>query len=62
MQGTDVNWSEIYFIIAMMILILVVCTVATVAFFKTYYREKADREKQHENAQKIEDQKPEITN
>ncbi|HLM03535.1 MAG TPA: hypothetical protein VK400_20945 [Pyrinomonadaceae bacterium] len=43
------NRAEIYFIGAMMILILVVCTVACVAFFKTYKKEKAEREKRIEN-------------
>jgi flagellar basal body-associated protein FliL len=39
--------AEIYFIAAMMVLILVVCTVAVIFFFKTYrkeMREKAERE------------------
>ena len=43
------NRAEIYFIGAMMILILVVSTVACVAFFKTYKKEKAQREKQIAN-------------
>ncbi|HEX8369979.1 MAG TPA: hypothetical protein VF604_15640 [Pyrinomonadaceae bacterium] len=43
------NRAEIYFIGAMMILILVGCTVACVAFFKTYKKEKAAREKQTAN-------------
>jgi len=39
--------AEIYFIAAMMVLILIVCTVAVIFFFKTYrkeMREKAERE------------------
>ncbi|HYP50665.1 MAG TPA: hypothetical protein VEQ34_06965 [Pyrinomonadaceae bacterium] len=40
--------AEIYFIAAMMILILVGCTIACIAFFKTYKKEKAAREKQIE--------------
>lgn len=39
------NRAEIYFIGAMMILILVGCVIACVAFFKTYKKEKAEREK-----------------
>ena len=46
------NRAEIYFIAAMMILILVGC----VAFFKTYKKEKAQREKQ------IADRKSKIEN
>ncbi|HEX8251052.1 MAG TPA: hypothetical protein VF599_22955 [Pyrinomonadaceae bacterium] len=40
------NRAEIYFIAALMILILIGCAVACVAFFKTYKKEKAAREKQ----------------
>lgn len=43
------NRAELYFIAAMMILILVGCVVACVAFFKTYKKEKAQREKQSAN-------------
>ncbi|HEY0049194.1 MAG TPA: hypothetical protein VGB68_07915 [Pyrinomonadaceae bacterium] len=50
------NRAEIYFIAAMMILILVGCAVACVAFFKTYKKEKAQREKQ------IADRKSKIEN
>jgi flagellar basal body-associated protein FliL len=39
------NRAELYFIAAMMILILVGCAVACVAFFKTFKKEKAAREK-----------------
>jgi hypothetical protein len=39
------NRAELYFIAAMMILILVGCAVACVAFFKTYKKEKGAREK-----------------
>ena len=35
--------SELYFIVAMMVLILVVCTVAVIAFFKTYKKEMRQR-------------------
>jgi cbb3-type cytochrome oxidase subunit 3 len=41
--------AEIYFIAAMMLLILIGCTVACVAFFKTYKKEKAQREKKIAN-------------
>jgi len=37
--------AEFYFIIAMMFLILVLCVVACVAFFKTYKKEMREREK-----------------
>lgn len=37
--------AEIYFIAGMMVLILIVCTVAVIAFFKTYAKEKRDRER-----------------
>lgn len=43
------NRAEIYFIGAMMILIIIVCAVACVAFFKTYKKEKAQREEQIKN-------------
>jgi len=43
------NRAEIYFIAAMMILILIGCAVAVIAFFKTYKKEKAEREKQIKN-------------
>lgn len=36
--------AEVYFIAAMMILILIICAVAVFAFFKTYKKEKRDRE------------------
>jgi hypothetical protein len=37
--------AEFYFIIAMMFLILVVCVVACVVFYKTYKKEMREREK-----------------
>jgi uncharacterized membrane protein len=43
------NRAEIYFIGAMMILILVGCAVAVIAFFKTYKKEKAEREQEIAN-------------
>ena len=48
--------AEFYFIIAMMFLILVVCVVACVAFYKTYKKEMREREK---NKASIEKQNPE---
>lgn len=45
--------AEVYFIVAMMLLILVVCGVAVYAFFKTYkkeMRERAARQESHERA------------
>lgn len=45
--------AEIYFIAGMMVLILIVCAVAVYAFFKTYAKEKRDRE-QHEAERKQE--------
>ena len=41
--------AEVYFISAMMLLIVVLCVVAVIAFFKTYKKEmraKAEREQQ----------------
>ena len=35
--------AEVYFIAAMMFLILIVCAVAVVFFFKTYKKEMADK-------------------
>jgi flagellar basal body-associated protein FliL len=49
------NRAELYFIAAMMILILVGCAVACVAFFRTYKKEKAASEKRSaERKSKIE--------
>lgn len=42
MQST----SEIYFIVAMMILILIGCIVAVTLFIRTYRKEKEEREKE----------------
>jgi len=44
--------AEFYFIIAMMFLILVLCVVACVAFFKTYKKEMREREKRKTANQK----------
>lgn len=43
------NRAEIYFIGAMMILILIGCAIAVIAFFKTYKKEKAEREREIAN-------------
>ncbi|RMG03957.1 MAG: hypothetical protein D6735_07665 [Acidobacteria bacterium] len=43
--------SELYFIAAMMFLIIIVCIVATFAFYRAYKREPIEREKE---ARKIE--------
>lgn len=40
-----VSRAETYFIVAMMVLILIICTVACIAFFKTYKKEM--RQKKH---------------
>ena len=40
-----VELGEVYFVAGMMILILILCAVATYLFFKTYYKEKAESEK-----------------
>lgn len=40
------NRAEIYFIGAMMILILIGCAIAVIAFFRTYKKEKAEREQE----------------
>ncbi|GIU81542.1 MAG: hypothetical protein D6687_08055 [Acidobacteria bacterium] len=45
------NLAEIYFVSAMMILILIGCAIAVVLFFRTYKREQLEREKE---ARKIE--------
>jgi uncharacterized protein YpmB len=36
--------AEVYFIVAMMILIVVVCSVSLVFFFKTYKKEMREKE------------------
>jgi positive regulator of sigma E activity len=50
----DQGNSEFYFIGAMMLLIVILCTVATFVFVRTYkkeMRERAERlERKHENA------------
>ena len=43
----DAGRSELYFIAGMMVLILILCAVAVIVFFKTYrkeMREKAERQ------------------
>jgi phosphotransferase system glucose/maltose/N-acetylglucosamine-specific IIC component len=37
--------AEVYFIAAMMILILIICGVSVYFFFKTFYKEKRFKEK-----------------
>jgi flagellar basal body-associated protein FliL len=54
------NRAESYFIIAMMILIFIICTVAVVAFFKTYKKEmkgRAERQSAKEAKRSLEDDK-----
>jgi len=41
--------AEIYFIVAMFVLIIVISTVAVYFFFRTYKKEKADTQKRLEN-------------
>ncbi len=43
--------AEIYFITAMMILILVICGVAVYFFFRTYKKEMKQREKREKDKQ-----------
>lgn len=44
--------AEMYFIIAMMILIMVISVAAVYFFFRTYNKEKAEKQKRIENKQK----------
>ena len=37
------SYGEIYFIVGMMVLILLICTVAVWAFFKTYKKEMREK-------------------
>ena len=46
--------SEIYFVAGMMILILILCAVATYAFFKTYYAEMRMREEEKRKKAELE--------
>ncbi|MCB1022870.1 MAG: hypothetical protein KDB79_00670 [Acidobacteria bacterium] len=57
---TNSALGEFYFITGMMILILIICSVATYFFFKTYYKEMADREKERELKRKEKHEKAEI--
>jgi cbb3-type cytochrome oxidase subunit 3 len=41
-----VNQAEFYFVAGMMVLILIICAVAVYAFFRTYKKEQADRERE----------------
>jgi Na+/H+ antiporter NhaD/arsenite permease-like protein len=54
---SNAELGEIYFIAGMMFLILVLCVIATYAFFKTFYKEKAMREKEQAEKKKQEIQK-----
>ncbi len=45
--------SEVYFITAMMILILIGCVIAVVAFFRTYKREQLEREKESRKIEQL---------
>jgi cbb3-type cytochrome oxidase subunit 3 len=44
----NASQAEIYFIAGMFVLIIVISAVSTYFFFRTYRREKADREKRAE--------------
>lgn len=55
-------YAEIYFITAMMILILVICSVAVYFFFKTYKKEMDNKKKREVKAESIQNQKVEIKN
>ena len=46
MPGT--SRSELYFIAAMMVLIIIVCAIAVVAFIKTYRKEMRESDRQRE--------------
>lgn len=49
--------AEIYFIAAMFILIFIICAVAVYVFFRTYKREKIQRQKQLDEKKKNKDRK-----
>lgn len=57
--------SEVYFIAAMMILILIICGVAVYFFFKTFYKEKEQKEYllkiKQSKKDRIKNQKTEVT-
>lgn len=48
--------AEIYFIAAMMILILIICGVAVYFFARTYKREMAEKQRRAEEGNAAEDQ------
>jgi flagellar basal body-associated protein FliL len=54
--------AEMYFIVAMMILILIVCGLAVFFFFKTYKREKAEKETEAKRKSAVQNPKSEIQN
>jgi hypothetical protein len=43
--------SELYFIAAMMVLIVILCVIATVIFFRTYRKEMRERDAQRARKQ-----------
>ena len=45
---TDAGRSELYFIAGMMVLILILCTVAVIVFFKTYRKEMREKVERRE--------------
>jgi Tfp pilus assembly protein PilO len=54
--------AELYFIAAMMILILIMCAVSVFFFVKTYKKEMKAREWRKAEKEKLRDQKSEIQN
>lgn len=55
-------YAELYFIIAMFVLIFVICGVAVYFFMKTYKKEKAEKEKRLREKKKIQNPNSEIRN
>ena len=51
---TDAGRSELYFIAGMMVLILILCTVAVIVFFKTYRKEMREKAQRQETKQAAE--------
>ncbi|MCS6873768.1 MAG: hypothetical protein NZM17_03720 [Pyrinomonadaceae bacterium] len=55
MTGFMQSSSEIYFISAMMVLILIGCAIAIVAFFRAYKNEQKEREKEAKKIASLEE-------
>ena len=55
-------YAEIYFIVAMFVLIFIICGVSIYYFFKTYKKEQAEKKNRQAEKQKIQDTRSEIQN